>query len=87
MSLQHLCVNFFFIYEGHDVLFIVDSEPQIFLRNFSWQFYLHSEFLFLEAVVEIFFLFRIVEVVWSGQTDRGLTSNKPIHNLLDYGDY
>ena len=38
-----VCVNF--IHKLRDLQFKVDSERQMFLRNFSWQFYLLSEFL------------------------------------------
>ena len=38
-----VCVNR--INEWRDLEFKVDSERQIFLRNFSWQFYLLIEFL------------------------------------------
>ena len=38
-----VCVNF--IHKWRDQQFNVDSERQIFLRNFSWQFYLLTEFL------------------------------------------
>ena len=39
-----VCVNFLYI-SGGTYSFKVDSERQIFLRNFSWQFYILSEFL------------------------------------------
>ena len=38
-----VCVSF--IHKWRDLQFKVDSEQQIFLRKFSWQFYLLAEFL------------------------------------------
>ena len=38
-----VCVNF--IYKWRDLQFKVDFERQIFLGNFTWQFYLLPEFL------------------------------------------
>ena len=47
---HHLCcVCANFIPEWRDLQFKVDSERQIFLRNFSWQFYSHSEFILLRG--------------------------------------
>ena len=59
-----------------------------FLRKFTLQFYLLSEFLpkicWEEINEEIFFFF----LFWCLNRDlnRGLTSNKPTHYLRDYGD-
>ena len=39
-----VCVNFIHKWRD-DLQFKVDSERQIFFKNFSWQFYLLSEFL------------------------------------------
>ena len=38
-----LCFNF--IHKWRDLKFKIDSEPEIFLKNFSWQFYLLLDFL------------------------------------------
>ena len=61
-----VCVNF--IHKWRDLQFKVDSERQIFLRNFPWQFYLLSVFLpeicWEEIAEEILFVFRFD--VWPG---------------------
>ena len=61
-----VCVNF--IHKWRELQFTVDSERQIFLRNFSWQFYLLSEFLpeicWEEIAEEILFVFHFE--VWPG---------------------
>ena len=60
-----------------------------FLRNFPWQFYLLSvflaEFRWEEIAKEI--IFRILFCCLTWGLTRSLTSNKPIHYLLDYDDY
>ena len=43
LQFESVCVNF--IHKWRDLQFKLDSERQISLRNFSWQFYLLSEFL------------------------------------------
>ena len=62
-----VCVNL--IHEWQDLQFKVDSERQISLRNFSWQFFnLLSEFLpetcSEEIAEEILFVFRFD--IWPG---------------------
>ena len=61
-----------------------------FLRSFSWQFYLFSEFLpeicWEQVNEEIFSYFPFWCLTWS-LNSVGLTSNKPTHCLLDYGDF
>ena len=61
-----VCVNF--IYEWRDLLFKVDSERHIYLRNFSLQFYLLLKLLLEicgEQIAEdILFVFRFD--VWPG---------------------
>ena len=68
--------------------FNVDSEQQIYLKNFSWQIHLVSEFLpeicWEEIADEIFFHISFWCLTWD--TNLGFTSNKPIHYLLDHGD-
>ena len=72
-----VCVNF--IHKWRDLEFKVDSERQIFLRNFSCQFLLLSKFLpeiwWEEIAEEIFFHISL---------NRGLTCHKPTHYLLDH---
>ena len=66
-----------------------------FLSNFSWQFfYLHSEFLseicWEEVAVEIYIFFIQISFYLRYLTwylNHGLISYKPIHYLLDYGDF
>ena len=65
-----LCVNF--IHKWRDLQFKVESEWQIYLRTFSWQFYLLSEFLlevcWREVVQEIFlsyFCFNVWPGIWN----------------------
>ena len=64
-------------------------ERQIFLRNFSWQFYLLSELLpeicWEEIAEEIFFVFCFD--VWLGCSNPGFSCNKATHYLLDHGHY
>ena len=61
-----VCVNF--IYKWRNLQFKVDSERQTFLRNFSWQFYLLSEFvpeICWEEIVEVI-RFVFCFDVWPG---------------------
>ena len=61
-----LCVNF--IHKWRDLQFKVDSKRHIFLRNFSWQFYLFSEVLpeiCREEIVKVI-LFVFYFDVWPG---------------------
>ena len=62
-----MCINF--IRKWRDLLFNVDAERHIFLRNFSWQFYLQSEFLpeicWEEVTREIFFSYFCFDF-WPG---------------------
>ena len=59
-----------------------------FLRNFLWQFYLHSELLpeicWEEVAEEILFVFFWC-LAWGSNAD--FSSNKPTHYLLDHGDF
>ena len=65
--------------------FKVDSEKQIFLSNFAWQFYIYYQSLcrkFFEKVAEEIFF----HVSFWG-LNHALTSDKPTHYLLDYGGF
>ena len=82
-----VCVNF--VYKWRDLQFKVDSERWICLRNFSWQFYLLSEFVpeisWEEIVEEI--LFRILFWCLACGSNPGFSSNKTTHYVLDHGDF
>ena len=82
-----VCINF--IHKWQDKQFKVDSERQIFVRNFSLQFYLLSEFLpeicLEEIAEEILFVFCFN--VWPWGSNPSFTFIKPTHYLLDYGDF
>ena len=58
-----------------------------FLRNFSWQFYLLSEFLPEIEFAEYFFIFYFCWRSLTWGLNQGFTSNKPIHYLLDTVTY
>ena len=78
-----VCVNF--IHKWRDLQFNVDSEQQIFLRNFSWQFLFTfrvfaRNLLRWHSLKEYFFIF------YFDGLEPGFTSNKPTHYPLDYGD-
>ena len=77
-----VCVNF--IHKWRDLQFKVDSEQQIFLRNFSWQFYLLSELLPEICWEEIAKEIRISFWCLAWDANPGLSSNKPTHYLLDH---
>ena len=82
-----VCVNF--IHKWGDLQFKFDSERQIFWENFHGNFCLLSESLpiiFWEEIAEeIFFVFFFF---MSGLgANPGISSNKPIHRLLDHGDF
>ena len=77
-----VCVNF--IHKWRDLQFKVGSERPIFLRNFSWQFYLLSEFLLRGNRRFLYF----VSMPGLGMRNPGFIINKPTHYLLDdYGDF
>ena len=61
-----------FIHKWRNQQLKVDSEQQIFLRNFSWQFYLPSEFL-PNISKEIVFVFCLM----SGLGLDNILSNRP----------
>ena len=69
-----VCVNF--IHEWQGLQFKVDSERQMFLRNYSWQIYLISDFL-----PEICSCRSNICCIsfW-----RGSNSNKPMHKPTAY---
>ena len=82
-----VCV--YFIHEWRDLQFQIDSERQIFLRNFSWQF------VFTLRVFARNLLrghrrrntFRILFWCLAWGSNPGFTSNKPTHFLLDHGNF
>ena len=82
-----VCVNF--IHMWRDLQFKVNSEQQIFLRKFSWQF------LFTLRVFARNLLrgncrrntFRILFWCLAWGSNPGFSSNKPTHYLLDHGDF
>ena len=82
-----VCVNF--IHKWRDLLFKVDSERQIFWETF------HGNFLFTLRVFARNLLrgnrqrktFRILFWCLAWDTNPSFSSNKPIHYLLDHGDF
>ena len=81
-----VCVNF--IHKWRDLHFKVDSERQIFLRNFSWHLITHRVFARnLLRGNRRRNTFRILFwcLAWGSNPD--FSSNKPIHYLLDHGDF
>ena len=80
-----LCVLILYICGG-DLLFEVDSERQICLRNFSWQF-LFTLRVFARNLLKgnrrrNTFRISFYCLVWDSNS--GFSSNKPTHYLLDW---
>ena len=81
-----VCVNF--VHKWRHLQFKVDFERQIFLRNFSWQFYLLSEFFARNLLRGNRWRNTFCILFWclACGSNPGFTCNKPTHHLLDYGE-
>ena len=87
-SFSHHIYCVLILHKWRDLQFIVNSERQIYLRNFSWQF------LFTLRVFARNLLrgnrrrntFRISFWCLAWDSNFGFSSNKPTHYLLDHGD-
>ena len=81
-----VCVNF--IHKWRDLPFKVDSERQIFLRNFSWHLITHRVFARnLLRGSRRRNTFRILFWCLAWGSNPSFSSNKPTHYLLDHGDF
>ena len=78
----------YFIYTWRDLRFKVDSERQIFLRIFSWQFS-YSQSFARNLLRENHRRNTCRSSFWclAQDTNPGFSSNKPTHSLLEHGDF
>ena len=78
-----------FKHEWRGIYSLMSTLNNRFLRSFSWQFVftlrVFTEICWEEVAKEIFSYFRYD--IWLGVWTSGLTSNKPLHYLLGYGDF
>ena len=81
-----VCVNF--IHKWRDPQFKVDSDRQIFWETF------HDNFIYSQSFARNLLrgnrrrnIFRISFWCLAWNSNPGFSSSKPIHDLLDYGDF